>query len=103
MLYSACLYVTGQDKVKLAVAHVSDDKMETIQPLTVTNTHVTVNIQSLSRFGLTSIRTRYPIRAQVLLFYKKVTEHRSIELHIHLLPKNVPVSEVIYLNQAKFF
>lgn len=91
-------YVAGKDEVKLTVAHVSEDKMEMIQPVTVTNSHVTINIQSLSRFGLTIPSKRSQLRAQVLLFYKKITQHNVIELHVHLLPVNVPLKEVLCFN-----
>ncbi|KAF4073262.1 hypothetical protein AMELA_G00256950 [Ameiurus melas] len=84
----------GKGKAKLTVAHVAGGKVDIIQPLTVTDTHVIVNIQHLSPFGLTLPRTGSPIRAQVLLFYKRMTEHGKSKLHIHLLPANVPVIEV---------
>ncbi|KAF4073261.1 hypothetical protein AMELA_G00256940 [Ameiurus melas] len=80
-------------KAKLTVAHVAGGKVEIIQPLTVTETHVIVNIQHLCCFGLTLPWTGSPIRAQVLLFYKRITEHSRSKLHIHLLPANVPVKE----------
>ncbi|XP_053086284.1 NACHT, LRR and PYD domains-containing protein 1b allele 2-like [Pangasianodon hypophthalmus] len=92
---------TRKDKVKLTVAHVHSGNVETIQPLTVTNTHVIIHIQSLSCFCLTLRRNSSPIRAQVLLFYKKDTEHRKSKLHIHLLPANVSVKEV--QNQHKSY
>ncbi|KAG7314438.1 hypothetical protein KOW79_021741 [Hemibagrus wyckioides] len=85
---------TGKGKAKLAVAHVSDGKVEIIQPQTVTDTHVIINIQSLCPFGLISPWNTNFIRAQVLLFYKKFTEHNKSKLNIHLLPANVPVKEV---------
>ncbi|XP_058239088.1 NACHT, LRR and PYD domains-containing protein 1b allele 2-like [Hemibagrus wyckioides] len=84
----------GKGKEKLTVAHVADGKVEIIQPQTVTDTHVIINIQSLSPFGLIFPRSETSIRAQVLLFYKKKTEHCKSKLNIHLLPANVPVKEV---------
>ncbi|KAF4073263.1 hypothetical protein AMELA_G00256960 [Ameiurus melas] len=84
----------GKSKAKLTVAHVAGGKVDIIQPLTVTETHVIINIQHLSPFGLTLPWTGSPIRAQVLLFYKRMTEHSRSKLHIHLLPANVPVKEV---------
>ncbi|KAM9440527.1 NACHT, LRR and PYD domains-containing protein 1b allele 2-like [Clarias gariepinus] len=84
---------TCKDKGKLTVAHVTGG-VAIIQPLTVTNTHVIIKIQNLSCFGLTQRCSGSPIKAQVLLFYKKMTDHRINKLHIHLLPANVPVKEV---------
>ncbi|KAK3527485.1 hypothetical protein QTP86_023018, partial [Hemibagrus guttatus] len=85
---------TGKGKAKLAVAHMADGNMEIIQSQKVTDTHVIINIQSLSQFGLISPWSKTSIRAQVLLFYKKFTEHSKSKLHVHLLPAHVPVKEV---------
>lgn len=103
MLYCGYLYVPGKGKAKLTVAHVAGGNVEIIQPLTVTDTHVIINIQHLSPFGLILPWTRSPIRAQVLLFYKRMTEHRKSKLRIHLLPANVPVKEVIYFTPYFLF
>ncbi|XP_047665320.1 uncharacterized protein LOC113650939 isoform X2 [Tachysurus fulvidraco] len=88
---------TCTDEVKLTVAHVTGGKVKILQPLKVTDTHVIVQIHGLSLFALIKalLFQAYPIRAQVLLFCKKVTgNHRMNKLHIHLLPVNVPVKEV---------
>ncbi|XP_047665387.1 uncharacterized protein LOC125140310 isoform X2 [Tachysurus fulvidraco] len=84
------------DEVKLISAHVTGGNVELIQPLKVTNTHVIIDIQVLSLFGLLKrISLKYPIKAQVILFYKKkYGNSRKSKLHIHLLPGNVPVEEV---------
>ncbi|XP_053474113.1 uncharacterized protein LOC128603594 [Ictalurus furcatus] len=81
-----------KDVVKLTVAHMTGGNVEIIQPLKVTDTHVIIDIQRLSLFGLLKslLFPAYPIRAQVLLFYN----NRMRKLHIHLLPGNVPVDEV---------
>ncbi|XP_060719441.1 NACHT, LRR and PYD domains-containing protein 1-like isoform X2 [Tachysurus vachellii] len=84
----------GKGKAKLTVAHVTNDDVEVIQPTIVTDTHVIINVQSLSLFGLIFPCNKASIRAQVLLFYRKRTEHYNSKLHIHLLPANVPVKEV---------
>lgn len=67
--------------------------VEIMQPLRVTDTHVIIDIQGLSFFGLLRawLFQAYPIKAQVLLFYNKGRN----TLYIHLLPANVPVEEVI--------
>lgn len=98
---SSCLYVAGKDVVKLTVAHVTGGNVEITQPLKVTNKHVIIDIQGLSLFGLLRalLFQAYPIEAQVLLFYKKVLGgHRLSKLHMHLLPGNVSVEEVICFN-----
>lgn len=69
-----------------------------IQPLKITNTHVILEVQGLSIFGLIKWFLReQPIIAQVLFFYKEVSgkEERRRQVNIHLLPGNVPVEEVI--------
>ncbi|KAF5896572.1 NACHT, LRR and PYD domains-containing protein 1b allele 2-like, partial [Clarias magur] len=88
---------TRTDVVKLTVAHLTDRNVEIIQPLEVTDTHVIIQVHGLSLFGLLKalLFQAYPTRAQVLLFYKQLTQHRMRnKLHIHLLPGNVPVKEV---------
>ncbi|GAA6102253.1 uncharacterized protein LOC113650939 isoform X2 [Tachysurus ichikawai] len=88
---------TCTDEVKLTVAHVTGGNVKIVQPLKVTDTHVIIQIHGLSLFGLIKalLFRAFPIRAQVLLFCKKVTgDHRMNKLHIHLLPGNVPVKEV---------
>ncbi|KAG7314431.1 hypothetical protein KOW79_021734 [Hemibagrus wyckioides] len=83
---------TRTDVVKLTVAHVTGGNVEMLQPLKITNTHVIIEVQNLSPFGLLKalLWPAYPIRAQVLLFFEKSLR----KLHIHLLPGNVPVEEV---------
>ncbi|XP_053473443.1 uncharacterized protein LOC128603201 isoform X2 [Ictalurus furcatus] len=88
---------TRTDVVKLTVAHATGGNVEIIQPLKVTDTHVIIHIHGLSLFGLLKalLFQAYPIRAQVLLFRKKMTgKHSRSKLNIHLLPGNVPVKEV---------
>ncbi|XP_053533005.1 NACHT, LRR and PYD domains-containing protein 1a [Ictalurus punctatus] len=88
---------TRTDVVKLTVAHATGGNVEIIQPLKVTDTHVIIHIHGLSLFGILKalLFQEYPIRAQVLLFRKKMTRKLSrSKLNIHLLPGNVPVKEV---------
>lgn len=94
---TACVLDKNQDE--LAVAHFSKGNVEILQPLKITNTHVILEVRGLSLFGLIKkiIFGEKPISAQVLLFYQEiiVTQRRK-KLHIHLLPGNVPLEEVIY-------
>ncbi|XP_036436918.1 uncharacterized protein LOC118815091 [Colossoma macropomum] len=86
-----------EEENQLVVAHSTGDNTEIIQPLNVTNTHVTISIQGLSLFGLLKKMILYfsPINAQVLLFYKEMMDkQKRKKLNIHLLPGNVPVKEV---------
>ncbi|KAM9440995.1 NACHT, LRR and PYD domains-containing protein 1a allele 5-like isoform 1-T2 [Clarias gariepinus] len=88
---------TRTDVVKLTVAHLTDRNVEIIQLLKVTDTHVIIQVHGLSLFGVLKalLFQAYPTRAQVLLFYKQLTRnHMRNKLHIHLLPGNVPVTEV---------
>uniref|UniRef100_A0A3B1JAP4 FIIND domain-containing protein n=1 Tax=Astyanax mexicanus TaxID=7994 RepID=A0A3B1JAP4_ASTMX len=84
------------DQAELAVAHFTSGNLEIIEPLEVTNTHVIIAIRDLSIFALISkIFFAGPINAQVLFFYKPVTGVQNLrEMHIHLLPGNVPLTEV---------
>ncbi|XP_076849424.1 uncharacterized protein LOC143497400 isoform X2 [Brachyhypopomus gauderio] len=85
------------NQVELAVAHFTDNNVEILQPLKVTDTHVIIKVQGLSLFGLliNLIFISRPISAQVLLFYEKITGTQNrTKLFIHLLPGNVPVEEV---------
>uniref|UniRef100_A0A4W4GVP7 FIIND domain-containing protein n=1 Tax=Electrophorus electricus TaxID=8005 RepID=A0A4W4GVP7_ELEEL len=91
-----CEVISEEHQVELAVARFTGENLEVIKPLRVTDTHVIVAIHGLSLFGL--IRKIFPARsmsAQVLLFYKPITGMQNLkQLHIHLLPRVVPVKEV---------
>ncbi|KAB5576853.1 hypothetical protein PHYPO_G00203290 [Pangasianodon hypophthalmus] len=89
-----CEIHTDKNQIELAVAHCSEGNIEILQPLKVTSTHVIIEVQHLSLFGLLKkwIFQETPISAQVLLFYQKMQIRRK--LHIHLLPGNVPIEEV---------
>lgn len=92
--------ITGKTPVGLVVAHFTGENIEVIQPLKVTNTHVIISVPDLSFFGLLKKMVFYdsPIRAQILIFYKDISGWQSRkQLHMHLLPSNVPVEEVIRL------
>uniref|UniRef100_A0A8C1P8H1 Uncharacterized protein n=1 Tax=Cyprinus carpio TaxID=7962 RepID=A0A8C1P8H1_CYPCA len=93
--FQHCMIFSEENKDCLAVAHFTGGNVEIIQPLKVTETHVIIDIRDLSIFGLIWIKTifGFPIKGQVLLFLRPVTVKQKI-LNVHLLPGNVPVSEV---------
>uniref|UniRef100_A0A8C2ABI2 Uncharacterized protein n=1 Tax=Cyprinus carpio TaxID=7962 RepID=A0A8C2ABI2_CYPCA len=94
--FQHCMIFSEENKDCLAVAHFTGGNVEIIQPLKVTETHVIIDIRDLSIFGLIWIKTifGFPIKGQVLLFLRPVTVKQKI-LNVHLLPGNVPVSEVL--------
>ncbi|XP_046692027.1 NACHT, LRR and PYD domains-containing protein 1b allele 2-like [Silurus meridionalis] len=92
-----CEINSDKNQTELAVAHFSDGNVEIIQPLKVTETHVIIDINNLSLYGLLMkiLFENKPIKAQVLLFYKEIPGRtKKRKLHMHLLPHNVPVIEV---------
>ncbi|KAM9486593.1 uncharacterized protein Hap1MRO34_006569 [Clarias gariepinus] len=91
-----CEIHTDNNRIELAVAHFSQENVEILQPLKITNTHVILQVRGLSLFGLfKKIFWGELNNAQVLLFYKEnIGTQRRRKLHIHLLPGNVPVKEV---------
>ncbi|XDV27921.1 hypothetical protein PO909_031362 [Leuciscus waleckii] len=90
-----CEIFSEENKDGLAVAHFVGGNVEIIQPLKVTGTHLMIDIRELSSFGLVWIKSIFgiPIRGQVLLFLRNLTLERK-KLNIHLLPEDVPVTEV---------
>ncbi|XP_035382375.1 uncharacterized protein LOC118241455, partial [Electrophorus electricus] len=93
-----CEIMYEESKAHLAVAHFTADSVELIQPVQVTNTHVILDIQGFSLFGLlfNKLFGSSCINAQVLLLYKEMTDRqRRKKLQIHLLPGNVSVDEVM--------
>ncbi|XP_026061021.1 NACHT, LRR and PYD domains-containing protein 1b allele 3 [Carassius auratus] len=101
-----CVIFSEENKDGLAVAHFTGGNVEIIQPLRVTETHVIIDIRDLSRFGLIWIKTifGYPIDGQVLLFLRPVTvEQEQKILNVHLLPGNVPVTEVQCFHHNKSY
>ncbi|XP_062846939.1 uncharacterized protein LOC134309225 isoform X2 [Trichomycterus rosablanca] len=86
----------GEHSVKLAVAHFTGVNLEIIQPLKVTDSHVIIDVQGLSLFGLLKnmLFPTKPINAQVLFFHEELTDIQISKLYIHLVPGNVPVEEV---------
>lgn len=82
----------------MSVAHVTDGNMEIVQPLKTTATHVIVTITHLSLFGLIrDVFSFLPVRSQVLLFLQpQGNRPQKRILNVMLLPKNVPLCEVIF-------
>ncbi|KAK2900603.1 hypothetical protein Q8A67_008718 [Cirrhinus molitorella] len=100
-----CEILSEKNKDGLAVAHCTGGNIEMIQPLNVTKTHVIIDIKDLSIFGLIKkIFSGSLTAAQVLLFLRPVTvEQKQKILNVHLLPGNVPVSEVQRWHQDKTY
>ncbi|XP_060776918.1 NACHT, LRR and PYD domains-containing protein 12-like isoform X4 [Neoarius graeffei] len=102
-----CEIQTDRNQIELAVAHFIEGNVEIIQPLKITNTHVILEVQGLSLFGLIIKRIfgENPISAQVLLFSKEMIgmKERRRKLDIHLLPGNVPVEEVQKRHQCSTY
>ncbi|KAI3355592.1 hypothetical protein L3Q82_018420, partial [Scortum barcoo] len=83
----------------LSVVHITDDGMSILEPLEITDTHVSVKVSHLSVFGLVwDIVKRLwttPVSGQVLLFLRPPnlrTERQK--LNMLLLPRNIPLQEV---------
>ncbi|KAM7418373.1 hypothetical protein PAMA_015816 [Pampus argenteus] len=85
----------------LSVVNISDDGVNIIQPLEVTETHVVVDIPHLSAFGIvwdlikrfTNFMTK-PVNGQVLLFLRPPLRSGKQIISVILLPSNVPLLEV---------
>ncbi|XP_053095675.1 uncharacterized protein LOC113524415 isoform X2 [Pangasianodon hypophthalmus] len=87
MWESRQVFLTDKNQTELAVAHTCDGNMGIVQPL-----------KNLSLFGRLKKKLFKEdlIRAQVLLFYTGMDKWNKV--HMHLLPRNVPVEKV----QKKF-
>ncbi|XP_066578863.1 uncharacterized protein LOC136768523 isoform X2 [Amia ocellicauda] len=78
----------------LAVAHVTGDNVEVLQPLEVTETHVRVSILGLSLLGLIMSWISPTVHGQVLLFLRPGGGSRlQQKLNVFLLPRNVLLSQ----------
>lgn len=95
----ACSCIADKNLTDLAVAHFHDENIELIEPLEVTDTHVIIKINNLSKFGLIQKKLSKKINCQVLLFLSEIRgKIRRNLLNIHLLPSNVPVQKVTCFN-----
>ncbi|XP_070966236.1 uncharacterized protein [Oncorhynchus clarkii lewisi] len=82
----------------LSVAHVTDaKKVEFIDDLELTNTHVIINVTGFSKYGIVSEEGRpiSPIDTLVLLFYQLPDVDKRSILKVLLLPSNVVLKEVL--------
>ncbi|XP_064827455.1 sterile alpha motif domain-containing protein 9-like [Oncorhynchus masou masou] len=93
-----CEISSGKGFDSLSVAHVTGDSVEVLQPVRVTDSHAVVDITDLSIWGLLSYIFPSSVKGQVLLFHKP--QLRKSTLNVHLLPVNVPVTEVEKLQRA---
>uniref|UniRef100_A0A672RX81 FIIND domain-containing protein n=1 Tax=Sinocyclocheilus grahami TaxID=75366 RepID=A0A672RX81_SINGR len=91
-----CEIFSEEDMDCLAVAHYTGGNVPIIDPLKVTEAYVMIDIKDLSIFGLIkrSIFPPSPVVAQVLVFLRPITVRQENILDVHLLPWNVPLSEV---------
>ncbi|XP_013986677.1 uncharacterized protein isoform X2 [Salmo salar] len=81
----------------LSVAHVTDDKkVEFIDNLELTDTHVIIHVTGFSKYGIVSEECRpiSPIDTLVLLFYQLPDVDKRSILKVLLLPSNVVLKEV---------
>ncbi|KAM4603902.1 NACHT, LRR and PYD domains-containing protein 3-like [Polymixia lowei] len=85
----------------LSVVHITDDGMSILEPQTITETHVVINVSHLSAFGLIwdyikrFLTLDVPISGQVLLFLGPPNRKQKRKMNVLLLPRNVPVQEVL--------
>ncbi|MEQ2222785.1 hypothetical protein ILYODFUR_029999 [Ilyodon furcidens] len=94
----------------LSVAHITDDDgMNILEPMRITDTHVSVNVPHLSNFGLvwdtirSCLHMTLPLKGQVLLFLRPPSEDPPI-LDVLLLQENIPLSEVsVQYEESKHF
>ncbi|XP_043084805.1 NACHT, LRR and PYD domains-containing protein 1 homolog [Puntigrus tetrazona] len=92
-----CEIFSEENKDSLAVAHFTGGNVEIMKPLQVNETHAMIDIGDLSLFGLLKrmLFPPSPVAAQLLFFLRPVTaRQRENILDVHLLPLNVPLSEV---------
>lgn len=93
---------TALPSESLSVIHITDDGMNILQPLRITQTHVVVNVPHLSAFGLVwdyikrFMTSNAPTYGQVLLFLRPPGKRRQL-LNVFLLPSNVPFEEVKWI------
>ncbi|XP_045546160.1 uncharacterized protein isoform X2 [Salmo salar] len=93
-----CEISSGKGFDSLSVVHVTGDSVEVLQPVRVTDSHAVMDITDLSLWGLVSSYFSSSVEGQVLLFHKP--QLRKPTLNVHLLPVNVPVTEVEKLQRA---
>ncbi|KAM3614376.1 uncharacterized protein V6R79_013267 [Siganus canaliculatus] len=90
---------------ELSVVHVTDEGMNILQPLMVTDTHVVVKVPHLSVFGIIMDLFRgwlKTIKGQVLPFLRPPNISDQV-LDVFLLPNNIPVTEVAAQEQGAMY
>ncbi|KAI1884046.1 hypothetical protein AGOR_G00222340 [Albula goreensis] len=90
-----CQILSEGECESLLVAHVTEGDLEVLQPLGVTDTHVTVTVTGLSLFGLLKKWLSIPVKSQVLFFLWPLDgDDEQRRLSILLLPRNIPIDQV---------
>lgn len=97
-----CLSSVLPSEGLLSVVHVfSDDGLNLLKPLEITDTHVVVRVSELSAYGLVwdflkrFIERKDPIPSQVLLYLGPLKpKAQNQKLYVFLLPRNIPTYEV---------
>ncbi|KAM9412114.1 uncharacterized protein ACWYII_026470 isoform 3-T3 [Salvelinus alpinus] len=89
----------------LSVAHICSNSVEILVPNRVTDSHVIININGLSRWTLYrhKPKTKKRINGQVLLFLELNITEGQHRLWVYLLPRNVPYTEVMKRNKKLEF
>ncbi|XP_073325227.1 caspase recruitment domain-containing protein 8-like [Pagrus major] len=85
----------------LSVVHITDDGMNVLEPLEVTDTHVVVTVSQFSFFGIVKnffkwlLNKMRPVSGKVLLFLGQPNpETQRQKLNVFLLPRNIHLDEV---------
>lgn len=113
LLLNECVFTDPLPEGLLSVLQITDDKkMNIVEPLQITNTHVIVSTPHLCLVGLVkTIKTLWnKTSGQVLLFLRPPNpDTQKHYLDMILLPRNVPLSEVklyvsalLSINQSLF-
>ncbi|CAJ1054083.1 NACHT%2C LRR and PYD domains-containing protein 12-like isoform X1 [Xyrichtys novacula] len=92
-----CETEPGLPSEGVSVVNITDDGMSVIQPLQITETHVVVETPHSSIFGLVKNITPTPVLGKVVLFLRPAYRRGMFILSVILLPRNVPLPEVIEL------
>ncbi|XP_030274928.1 NACHT, LRR and PYD domains-containing protein 12-like [Sparus aurata] len=85
----------------LSVVHITDDGMNFLEPLEITDTHVVVTVSHFSPIGIVKdfikrlLNKMRPVSGRVLLFLRQPNpETQRQKLDVFLLPKNIHRDEV---------
>ncbi|KAM4629675.1 uncharacterized protein ACJ7VT_001901 isoform 2-T3 [Polymixia lowei] len=86
----------------LVVAHVTEDRLEFLQPQKTTEKHVVINISGFSCFGLLKHNnppvSEFPINGMVLLFHQPSDDPELYSsLYLLLLPRNALIQQATTL------